>query len=77
MLLEQVIAAARRSVSSWHRAAVPNSDLLSRAYGAAIERGYLWHEFGDSHLIIGATRGCVSCGDASSRASRDLPPQRR
>lgn len=25
---------------------------LERAYSAAVERGYLWHEFGDSHLIL-------------------------
>ena len=26
--------------------------LLERTYQAAIEHGYLWHEFGDSHLIL-------------------------
>jgi S-adenosylmethionine:tRNA ribosyltransferase-isomerase len=26
--------------------------LLERTYEAAIEHGYLWHEFGDSHLIL-------------------------
>jgi S-adenosylmethionine:tRNA ribosyltransferase-isomerase len=26
--------------------------LLERSYEAALERGYRWHEFGDSHLII-------------------------
>ena len=26
---------------------------LERAYGEAREAGYLWHEFGDSHLIVG------------------------
>ena len=25
---------------------------LQRAYRAALGRGYLWHEFGDVHLII-------------------------
>jgi len=25
---------------------------LERAYAAAAERGYLWHEFGDSHLLL-------------------------
>jgi S-adenosylmethionine:tRNA ribosyltransferase-isomerase len=25
---------------------------LQRAYTAAIDLGYLWHEFGDSHLIL-------------------------
>jgi S-adenosylmethionine:tRNA ribosyltransferase-isomerase len=27
-------------------------DLLSRCYEAAIEGGYLWHEFGDVHLLL-------------------------
>ena len=26
--------------------------LLDRAYEEAIQRGYLWHEFGDSMLIV-------------------------
>jgi S-adenosylmethionine:tRNA ribosyltransferase-isomerase len=26
---------------------------LERAYAEAMKLGYLWHEFGDSHLIIG------------------------
>jgi S-adenosylmethionine:tRNA ribosyltransferase-isomerase len=26
--------------------------LLERCYRAAVRRGYLWHEFGDSHLIL-------------------------
>jgi S-adenosylmethionine:tRNA ribosyltransferase-isomerase len=26
--------------------------VLGRAYHAALERGYRWHEFGDSHLIL-------------------------
>ena len=31
---------------------------LERAYGEARRLGYLWHEFGDSHLILGrATEG--------------------
>jgi S-adenosylmethionine:tRNA ribosyltransferase-isomerase len=25
---------------------------LQVAYGAALEQGYLWHEFGDMHLIL-------------------------
>jgi len=32
--------------------AVAGDELLQRAYGAALEHGYLWHEFGDSHLIL-------------------------
>ncbi|MFI6506138.1 S-adenosylmethionine:tRNA ribosyltransferase-isomerase [Streptosporangium sp. NPDC050855] len=29
-------------------------DLLSRSYAAALAEGYLWHEFGDVHLIAAA-----------------------
>jgi S-adenosylmethionine:tRNA ribosyltransferase-isomerase len=35
---------------------------LDRAYGEARRAGYLWHEFGDAHLIL---------ADGSGRASRD------
>jgi len=45
-MLEQVVVAAaheRRGHSSTH---------LARAYETALDAGYLWHEFGDSHLII-------------------------
>ena len=30
-------------------------DALGAAYAAALDAGYLWHEFGDSHLIVRAT----------------------
>ena len=33
------------------RAAAPE-ELLERSYRAALGRGYLWHEFGDSHLLL-------------------------
>jgi S-adenosylmethionine:tRNA ribosyltransferase-isomerase len=33
------------------RAAAP-TELLDRSYEAALEHGYLWHEFGDSHLLL-------------------------
>ena len=32
--------------------AVTGADLLARSYHAARERGYLWHEFGDVHLML-------------------------
>jgi S-adenosylmethionine:tRNA ribosyltransferase-isomerase len=32
--------------------AVAGPDLLALSYRAALEQGYLWHEFGDSHLIL-------------------------
>jgi len=33
-------------------AAFVGLDLLSRCYGAALDHGYLWHEFGDLHLLL-------------------------
>jgi S-adenosylmethionine:tRNA ribosyltransferase-isomerase len=32
--------------------AAAGSRLLERSYAAALAEGYLWHEFGDSHLIL-------------------------
>ena len=32
--------------------AVGGAELVDRSYRAALEHGYLWHEFGDSHLIL-------------------------
>jgi len=32
--------------------AVAGRELLERSYAAALEEGYLWHEFGDVHLIL-------------------------
>ncbi|HWW45484.1 MAG TPA: S-adenosylmethionine:tRNA ribosyltransferase-isomerase, partial [Acidimicrobiia bacterium] len=34
--------------------AIAGRDVLERAYRAALDAGYLWHEFGDSHLIVAA-----------------------
>ena len=34
--------------------AAAGPELLARSYEAAIEHGYRWHEFGDSHLILGS-----------------------
>jgi S-adenosylmethionine:tRNA ribosyltransferase-isomerase len=42
-MVEQVMAAAGAAAPSAH---------LDRAYREARETGYLWHEFGDSHLIL-------------------------
>lgn len=32
--------------------AIAGADLLERSYAAAIAEGYLWHEFGDTHLLL-------------------------
>jgi S-adenosylmethionine:tRNA ribosyltransferase-isomerase len=55
-ILEQAVAAAARSSAG--NASAPLSDgaaaeHLDQAYAEARARAYLWHEFGDSHLIIG------------------------
>jgi len=43
-MVRQVIAAAGSNQPALH---------LDRAYREAQQAGYLWHEFGDSHLILG------------------------
>jgi S-adenosylmethionine:tRNA ribosyltransferase-isomerase len=48
-------------ITGWHEPeashlqlleAAAGDDLLRRCYDAALAVGYLWHEFGDSHLIL-------------------------
>ncbi len=48
-------------ITGWHEpeashlqllSALAGQELLERSYRAALEHGYLWHEFGDSHLIL-------------------------
>ena len=48
-------------ITGWHEPeashlmmleALAGPDLLQSSYAAAVENGYLWHEFGDSHLIL-------------------------
>jgi S-adenosylmethionine:tRNA ribosyltransferase-isomerase len=48
-------------ITGWHEPesshlamleAVAGPSLLDRSYAAAVDHGYLWHEFGDSHLIL-------------------------
>jgi S-adenosylmethionine:tRNA ribosyltransferase-isomerase len=48
-------------ITGWHEPeashlqmleAIAGPDLLRRSYAAAIANRYLWHEFGDSHLIL-------------------------
>jgi S-adenosylmethionine:tRNA ribosyltransferase-isomerase len=48
-------------VTGWHEPrashlamleAIAGHEVLEASYGAALEEGYLWHEFGDSHLIL-------------------------
>ena len=48
-------------ITGWHEPeashlqlleALTGPELLARSYDAALDAGYLWHEFGDSHLIL-------------------------
>ena len=32
--------------------ALAERNLIREAYAEAVREGYLWHEFGDSHLIL-------------------------
>ena len=32
--------------------AVGGRELIERSYAAALDAGYRWHEFGDTHLIL-------------------------
>jgi S-adenosylmethionine:tRNA ribosyltransferase-isomerase len=56
-----VLHAVDGMITGWHEprashldmlAAVAGHDLLARCYEEALSAGYLWHEFGDSHLIL-------------------------
>jgi S-adenosylmethionine:tRNA ribosyltransferase-isomerase len=48
-------------ITGWHEPqashlqlleAAAGEPLLRRSYGEALSAGYLWHEFGDSHLVL-------------------------
>jgi S-adenosylmethionine:tRNA ribosyltransferase-isomerase len=41
-----------RSTHLWMLAAFHDKDLLPECYDAALTSGYLWHEFGDVHLLL-------------------------
>jgi S-adenosylmethionine:tRNA ribosyltransferase-isomerase len=58
---ERGVRAVDGLLTGWHEPesshlqllrAVGGDELVERAYGDALERGYLWHEFGDVHLIL-------------------------
>lgn len=39
----------------WLLEALAGRDHIAACYASAIEHGYLWHEFGDAHLILNGT----------------------
>ncbi len=58
---ERGLAVVDGMITGWHEPeashlqmleAIAGHDLLERSYESALECGYLWHEFGDSHLIL-------------------------
>jgi S-adenosylmethionine:tRNA ribosyltransferase-isomerase len=55
------IRAVDGMITGWHEpeashlqmlSAIAGPELLERSYEEALRSGYLWHEFGDSHLIL-------------------------
>jgi S-adenosylmethionine:tRNA ribosyltransferase-isomerase len=55
--LEGSAAKPRRRAVKMITASVCSACHLERAYAEARREGYLWHEFGDSHLILGRSAG--------------------
>jgi S-adenosylmethionine:tRNA ribosyltransferase-isomerase len=58
---ERGLRAVDALLTGWHEPqashlrmleAAAGRSLLARSYCAALEHGYLWHEFGDSHLVL-------------------------
>jgi S-adenosylmethionine:tRNA ribosyltransferase-isomerase len=58
---ERPVRAVDGLITGWHEPdashllmleAIAGRDAVARSYGAALEHGYLWHEFGDSHLLL-------------------------
>jgi len=58
---ERGLRAVDGLITGWHEprashldllAAAAGTELLERSYREALEHGYLWHEFGDSHLVL-------------------------
>jgi S-adenosylmethionine:tRNA ribosyltransferase-isomerase len=58
---ERPVSSVTGLLTGWHEPesshlmmleAFTGREALERAYRAALARGYLWHEFGDSHLIL-------------------------
>ena len=54
------VAANDQTANAQVSASVTGRGHLERAYGEARRLGYLWHEFGDSHLIVARRREAIS-----------------
>jgi S-adenosylmethionine:tRNA ribosyltransferase-isomerase len=58
---DRVVRSIDGLLTGWHEPeashlamleAIAGRDLLVASYGAALDEGYLWHEFGDVHLVL-------------------------
>jgi S-adenosylmethionine:tRNA ribosyltransferase-isomerase len=58
---DRPVRAVHGLITGWHEPgashldllqAVAGADLVAASYREALDHGYLWHEFGDSHLIL-------------------------
>jgi S-adenosylmethionine:tRNA ribosyltransferase-isomerase len=58
---ERPVRAIDGLITGWHEPdashllmleAIAGRETIARSYDAALEHGYLWHEFGDSHLLL-------------------------
>jgi S-adenosylmethionine:tRNA-ribosyltransferase-isomerase (queuine synthetase) len=58
---EHPVRAVDGLITGWHEPeashlhlleAIAGPSLLAACYSAALEHGYLWHEFGDAHLVL-------------------------
>jgi S-adenosylmethionine:tRNA ribosyltransferase-isomerase len=76
-MLERIVAAAARhhAADTTISASICGPCHLERAYAEARRAGYLWHEFGDSHLILGGPKDpplvLTSVQYAQARRTRD------
>jgi S-adenosylmethionine:tRNA ribosyltransferase-isomerase len=58
---ERPVSSVDGLLTGWHEPeashlamleAIAGREVLERSYAAALEEGYLWHEFGDVHLVL-------------------------
>jgi S-adenosylmethionine:tRNA ribosyltransferase-isomerase len=58
---ERTVRSVDGLLTGWHEPeashlamleAIAGRDLLERSYAAAVAEEYLWHEFGDVHLVL-------------------------
>jgi S-adenosylmethionine:tRNA ribosyltransferase-isomerase len=51
-MLETLVERESSAPASKHPPVTPGREHLEIAYAEALREGYLWHEFGDLHLIL-------------------------